>query len=256
MTATLRATANDILNRVAAEVGLTPVADPWGSSKQEFEQMRYLLNIAGEELCQLYPWEILVRSHQIVTQPGDTGNYELPSDFLYMINQTGWERQENVPLFGPLSAQDWTYLLGRDLVSQTIYASFRIATGVFRVFPQPPPENLDINFEYICRNWVIDSSVSSGASAKAVDDLSLSDRVKTGSDTPLFDRTMLSRYLKVKFLEAKSLDTTKAQADLDQSFGMLTSHDKGAEILRAGFNRRGFPYLGTYTNTPDSGYGY
>ena len=256
MTATLRATANDTLNRVAAEVGLDPTADPWGSQKQEFKQMRYLLNIAGEELCQLYPWEILVREHSVTTQAGDTGNYELPEDFLYMINQTGWERSENVPLYGPLSAQDWSYLEGRDLVSQTIYASFRINSGVFRIFPQPPPENLDIHFEYISRNWVIDSSVESGANATNVGNLTLLDRVKVGSDTPLFDRTLLSRMLKVKFLEAKGLDTTKAQADLNQAFGLLTAHDKGAEIVNAGHNRRHFPYLNMYGNTPDSGYGH
>jgi hypothetical protein len=255
MTANLRATANDILNRVAAEVGLAPVEDPWGSQQDEFQQMTHLLNIAGEELCQLYPWQVLMRKHQITTQNTDTGIYELPDDFLYMINQTGWERSENVPLFGPLSPQDWQYLLGRDLVSHTIYASFRIQAGVFTIFPQPPPDGLDINFEYICRNWVIDSSVDSGASAKDLANLTLLDRVKVGSDTPLFDRTLLSRFLKVKFLEAKGLDATKAQADLNQMFQMLTSHDKGAAILTAGRNRRGFPYLDGFNSVPDTGYG-
>ena len=255
MTATLRATANDILNRVAAEVGLAPAEDPWGSSQPEFIQMTHLLNIAGEELCQLYPWEFLMREHGIVTQSTDTGNYKLPDDFLYMINQTGWERAENVPLFGPLTPQDWQYLLGRDLVSHTIYASFRIQQGAFTIFPQPPPDGLDIHFEYISRNWVIDSTVESGTSAQEASTLALIDRVKVGSDTPVFDRTMLSRLLKVKFLEAKGLDATKAQADLNQMFQMLTSHDKGAGILTAGRNRRGFPYLDGFNSVPDTGYG-
>jgi hypothetical protein len=255
MSANLRATANDILNRVAAEVGLEPVNDPYGSSQQEFKQMTYLLNIAGEELCQIYQWEFLMREHKITTQATDSGFYPLPDDFLYMINQTGWERSENVPLYGPLSPQDWQYLLGRDLVSHTIYASFRIQMGTFSIFPQPPPDGLDINFEYICRNWVIDSSSSSGTSASSVTNLTLNDKVKVGADTPLFDRTLLSRMLKVKFLEAKGLDTTKAQADLNQSFQMLTSHDKGADILSAGKNRRGFPYLNGFSSVPDTGYG-
>ena len=244
MTANLRATANDILNRVAAEVGLEPVSDPYGSTKQEFRQMTYLLNIAGEELSQLYPWEFLTHDHQVTTLSTDSGDYPLPDDFLYMLNQTGWERSENVPLFGPLSPQDWQYLLGRDLVSHTIYASFRIQQGLFTIFPQPPPDGLDIHFEYIARNWVIDST-----------DQSLIDKVKVGSDTPLFDRTLLSRLVKVKFLEAKGLDTTKAQGDVNQMFQMLTSHDKGAGILTAGCNSRGFPYLSAYGNTPDTGYG-
>ena len=245
MTATLQATANDILNRVAAEVGLEPVSDPWGSPKQEFSQMRVLINIAGEELSQLYQWEFLMQEHQISTLSTDTGDYPLPTDFLYMINQTGWERSENVPLFGPLSPQDWQYLLGRDLVSYTIYASFRIQQGVFTIFPKPPPDGLDIHFEYISRNWVIDSTIKKDKYIAAI---------KAGGDTPLFDRTMISRALKVKFLEAKGLDSSKAQADLNQSFGLLTAHDKGAGIMSAGTNNRAFPYLSSW-NTPDTGYG-
>ncbi len=245
MTANLRATANDILNRVAAEVGLEPVSDPYGSAQPEFKQMTYLLNICGEELSQLYPWEFLMREHQILTQDTDSGDYPLPDDFLYMINQTGWERAENVPLFGPLSPQDWQYLLGRDLVSHTIYASFRIQQGAFTIFPQPPPAGLDIHFEYINRCWVIDSTQPD----------TCIDRVKTGSDTPLFDRTLISRMLKVKFLDAKGLDSTKAQADANQAFQMLTSHDKGASILTAGRTRRGYPYLDGFNSVPDTGYG-
>jgi hypothetical protein len=246
MTANLTATANDILNRVAAEVGLATATDPWASGQQEFNQMAVLLNIAGEELSQLFQWEFLMKEHQIFTVPKDSGDYPLPDDFLYMINQTGWERSENVPLSGPLSPQEWQYLLGRDLVSETIYASFRIQQGEFTIFPQPPPTGLDIHFEYISRNWVINSGYELGATQ---------DRVKQGADTPLFDRTLISRALKVKFLEAKGLDSTKAQADLNQTFDLLTSHDKGAGIMSAGRNRRGFPYLNGFTSVPDSGYG-
>ena len=245
MPATLAAPANDILNRVAAEVGLEPITDPWGSPKQEFSQMRYLLNIAGEELSQLYEWEFLMREYSLTTSDTDTGIYDLPTDFLYMINQTGWERAENVPLYGPLSPQDWQYLLGRDLVDRTIYASFRLQQGKFTIFPQPPPNGLDIHYEYISKNWVEDST----SSGKFID------RVNRGADTPLFDRTLISRLLKVKFLEAKGLDATKAQADLNQSFGLLTAHDKGAEVLSAGRGRGGYPYLDGLCSTPDTGYG-
>jgi len=244
VSANLRATANDILNRVAAEVGLEPVDDPYGSTEQAFKQMTYLMNIAGEELCQIYPWEFLMREHSVQTLSTDSGNYDLPDDYLYMLNQTGWERAENVPLFGPLSPQDWQYLLGRDLVSHTIYASFRIQQGKFTIFPQPPPDGLDIHFEYVSKNWVQDSSSSN-----------FQDRVKVGSDTPMFDRTLLSRMIKVKFLEAKGLDTTKPQADLNQSFQMLTSHDKSAPILNVGYRATWVPLLSSYGNTPDSGYG-
>ena len=216
MALTTAATANTILNRVASEVGLDPVADPWADTAQHFLQMRTLLQIAGEELTMAHQWEWQMRSHSIVTGALDTGKYPLPDDFLQMIDQTGWERSENVPLFGPLSAQDWTYLLGRDLVSYTIYASFRIHDGQFQIFPQPPPEGLNINFEYQSANWVDDEGGGT-----------LTDTLDSGSDVVLFDRTLASRYLKVKWLEAKGFDTTKAQDDFDAVFGSITSKDKG-----------------------------
>ena len=163
-----------------------------------------------------------------------------------MLNQTGWERSENVPLTGPLSGQAWQYLLGRDLVSTTIYASFRIKQGEFSIFPQPPPNGLDIHFEYQSRNWVSDSTTGFATNK---------DRVTVGADIPMFDRTLLSRYLKVKFLEAKGFDSSKAQADLNQIFQLTNSQDKGAGVLSAGGGYRGFPYLDGYHNTPDTGYG-
>lgn len=233
------------MNQVAAEVGLEPVTDPFGSAEQHFVQMRYLLQTAGDELALAFPWEFLVGEHQITTVDTDTGNYDLPDDFLYMIDQTGWERSENVPLFGPLSAQDWTYLLGRDLVSFTIYASFRLKDGTFSIFPQPPPNGLDINFEYQSRYWVQDST--------NVDEHK--PEFTSGADLPLYDKTLISRYLKTKWLESKGFDTTKPQEDFNQIFNFLTGKDKGGEILSAGGNNRNFPYLDGRYNLPDTGYG-
>ena len=245
MTVTSAITTNEILNRVAAEVGLPTTGDPMGSSEQHWIQLRYLLQTCGEELALAYPWEFLNESHQIVTADTDTGNYPLPADFMYMINQTGWERSQNVAMGGPLSAQDWTYLLGRDLVSYTIYASFRLRDGLFSIFPQPPPNGLDINFEYQRRTWVQDG----------IDPLIFKADVLLGSDVPLYDRTLITRMLKMKWLEAKGFDTTKPQDDFNQAFDFLCGKDMGAEILSAGGRRGGVPYLDSYRNTPDRGFG-
>jgi len=111
---------SDILNRVAAEVGMQPVAAPLESQDPFFVQLRYLLNTAGEELMQAYPWEQLVRSTNITTQAGDTGAYPLPTDFGHITNQTAWDNTNRIQLGGPLSASEWTRLRGRDLASSTI----------------------------------------------------------------------------------------------------------------------------------------
>jgi hypothetical protein len=243
MTVTSISTINDILNRVAVEVGFTPVTDPWTDTDQHWLQMRYLAQVTGDELVLAYPWEFLNKSHQITTSDQDSGDYPLPADFMDMLDQTGWERSANVPLMGPLSPQEWTYLLGRDLVSSTIYASFRIKEGKFSIFPQPPPDGLDVNFEYQSNGWVAD-----GADG-------LQNELLVGTDIPLFDKTMFSRYLKSKWLDAKGFDSTRATDDFSALFSSLTGKDKGARILSAGGGRRGMPYLDNWRNTPDSGYG-
>ena len=238
-------TANAIMNRVAAEVGISPVADPFASVDQIFIQLKYLMNTAGEELQQAYNWEFLVRKHQITTAELDTGSYPLPADFGRMINQTGWERSENVPLGGPLSAQDWTYLLGRDLASSTIYASFRISEGAFKVFPNPPPAGLDINFEYVTTNWVSDGATPPTYAPEVV----------SGSDKPLFDKTLITRYVKLKYLQAAGFETQDAKTDFNQTFGFLTSSDKGSEIINQGNSIRGPVYL-SYANVGDTNFGH
>jgi hypothetical protein len=239
--------AAEILNRVAAEVGIAPVTAPLSSADPFFIQLRYLLNTAGEELMQAYPWEQLTRSYQVITQTGDSGEYDMPSDFGYILNQTEWDRTNNVPMGGPLSPSEWTYLKGRDLASNTLYASFRIAQGKFNVFPTSPPVGLDLNFEYMSKDWVIDGESDP-------QNPTYKDEVTIASDIPLFDKTLITRALKVKYLESGGFDTTKAQADYNQIFAFLTGTDKGAPILNAGRGRGGFPYLSQW-NTPDSGYG-
>ena len=239
--------ANDILNRVAAEVGIAPIADPFASQDPFFLQLKYLLNTAGEELMQAYPWELLIRSHQIVTVLGDSGAYDMPADFGYILNQTEWDRSNNIAMGGPLSAQEWTYLKGRDLASNTLYASFRIAQGKFNVFPSSPAAGLDLNFEYMSINWVqVGDSDPAAPTYKS--------EVTLGSDIPLFDKTLITRAVKVKYLESAGFDTTKAQGDYNQIFSFLTGTDKGAPILNAGRRGGRYPYLNSY-NTPDTGFG-
>lgn len=245
MSAPLTSTANDILNRVAAETGLDTVTDPVSSTEKAFIQLKTLLNIAGEELSQNYPWETLVKEETFTTTALDTGEYDLPTDFLYMVNQTGWDRANDLPLAGPLNAQDWSCLVGRNLTGGSIYASFRINAGKFKLLPQPVTAGIQVAYEYVSRNWVLDGD----------DGVTYKDSVTTGGDTPQFDRTLLSRYVKVKFLEAKGFDSTKAQADLNQSFALLTARDQGAPVLNAGRGYRGFPYINGRYSVPDTGYG-
>ena len=237
------ATANEILNAVAAEVGITPVVDPFASNDANFVQMQYLLNAAIKQLCRTHDWEFLVAEHQVTTAAGEDGVYPLPTDFLRMINQTGWERNNRNPMVG-LSAQQWQYLRGRDLVSETIYVNFRIQKNQFTIYPSPVTQIYDINYEYISNASVVDSS--NGLNTN---------KVKTGADRPIFDSYLLERALKVRWLEAKQFDTSAAQDDLNEAFELLTGSDTSSPILNAGGGGYGNTPMLTGNSVSDTNYG-
>ena len=237
-------TAEDIINKTAVSVGLNSTADPVGSNEDTYIQLRQLLDDAGQEMVEIFPTQTLVQSYQVTTSSTDSGEYMLPDDYSYMIDQTGWEHTNRVSLGGPLSPQDWTYLKGRDLVSQSIYASFRLQDNLFTILPNDPvPEALDINFEYISRNWVREA----GGIRR--------DTIGANTDTVLFEPILIRKFLKCKWLDSKGFDASSAKHEFDTLLNSRMGKDTGAPILSASQNQRGFPYLSTLGNTPDSGYG-
>ena len=238
---------NDIINRAALECGLRPSAAPVSDVDENFQQMVALLDSAGQEMSELNAWPSLIRKLTLVAPDAVDGMFDLPPDFNYMIDQTGWDRKNRVALGGPLSPQDWTYLQGRDLVSQSIYVVFRQAQGKLEVFPQPPPEGMEITFEYISRNWLQEVGQ---------DDIEqFRDTIGDGSNLCLLPGLMMIKMLKMKWLSAKGFDATAASLEFDTIFQGQIGKAEGAPILSAGQNGRTFPYLSPLFNTGDSGYG-
>ena len=245
-------TAAETINDAAVELGITPVSDPYSSVDSSIIQLKYLLNTVGKRLVYHYPWERLVREHTFVTDTRNPQEYQLPTDFKYMLDQTGWMRDQNVPLGGPLSAQDWQYLKGRDLVSSTIYASFRLNTGVMKLWPSESlaSDAQTIAFEYMSENWACPAGSTNLDTCKTV--------AEASDDVVLVPDPIPMLYLKARFLGAKGFDTTKADGEFSDAFLSLTGMNKSAPILSIGGMRRGdqgMPYLNTWRNAPDTKYG-
>ena len=242
MTIAAAITVNGILTRVAVETGLESVADPFGSPLQHYIQLRNLLQVAGEQLCLAFPWEFLVAQLDIATVES-TNKYALPGDFQSMIDQSGWNNTTEQPIIGPLSSQEWNAIKGTSTQNLIRYA-FRIFEGQIQVYPNPPADGMDLSFEYQSRGFVRRIGIP------AVPEESIA----SGDDTILFDRTLITRFLKLLWFEAKGFDTTSAQASFNQTFQALTGKDRGGRILDAGGNIGGIRYL-DYSNIPLSGYG-
>lgn len=240
--------ASDVLNAVALELGISDDPNPYTTTNSVFTQLRGLLNSAGQEMVELYDWQILKKEYSFVTNAAtDDGIYDLPDDFSSMVPQTGWDRTNEVPLMGPVSSQIWAYLKGRDLVSKTIYASFRLAENKLKIFPDDPvPDGLTIAFEYKSRNWVQENS----------DPVQYHDYVVSGADYVLFEPILVVKFLKAKYLEAKGFSSEAARQEFANIFGNRTGVDESSPILNAGRgSSRSYTYLDPRRNMGDTNYG-
>jgi hypothetical protein len=237
--------ANTIINRAAVECGLLKDPNPLDSQDESFIQLSELLNAAGQELVELNPWQALEQHFSVVTQDTDSGSYDLPDDFSYMIDQTGWERTNRLPMGGPLSSQEWAWVEGRNLIDSTMYASFQLRDNKFDLFPNNPVQGgLDIHFEYISRDWVQPVGVTDRR-----------DMVTAGTDVVLYEPILIIKFLRMKFLMAKGFDAQAAVTEFETIFEGRTGRDTGATILSASNSRGIFPYLSMYGNAPFTGYG-
>jgi hypothetical protein len=238
-------TAATIINRVAIEVGLKPVADPFATADEAFTQLTGLLNAAGAELVEVHDWPTLQKPFTFTTATADAdGLYALPDDYDRIVNQTGWDLSNDVPVLGPLSPQDWAMLQGRDLASDSIYVGYRIYQDQVQVYPTPPPEGSNVSFSYISRNW------ARNAGGTGID------FVTAAGDVILFDPLLMQKFLKLKFLLAKSLPTAAAAGvEFENVLQNRVGNANSAKVLSAGNSSPAFPLLNGFFNTPDTGYG-
>jgi hypothetical protein len=237
-----------LINRTAVSVGLLKTADPFASTDPAFQQLCELANECGQQFIQDEAWARLRNSFEFTTQLGDTGEYALPADFSYFIDQTGWQQAgigAAYPLLGPATAQWWAFLKGTELYSVTIFAWFREFDNKLHLWPQPPPVGIPISFEYMSRGWALENG----------DPAQVTDRVTTSADIVLIEPILFVKRLKLAFLQAKGFDTTMVQDEYNKSLASWTAKQTAAPVLNLRGQRIGRRFLDSWTNVPETGFG-
>ena len=234
-------TANEVINRAAIGVGLRKVDNPVGSTDDQSVQLLELLNTAGQDLVELNDWQTLKGEIAILTKEGDTGCYDLPADYSHLVDQTGWDHTNSVPITGPLSEQDVAYLEGRDLIANSIYNAYYVKNDQLCLFPAPPTIGQDLRWKYIKRTW-----------CQATANGEFKDAVTVGTDVIHYEPAMIVAFLKLMWREAKGFDTTAAATKFATTFLSRQGKDEGAGVLNAGGGGRGIPYITPLRNTTDS----
>lgn len=240
-------TAANIINDAAVEVGLAAVADPFGSTDPNFIQLCKFLKRIGRELMRDKEegWSHLRGTCSLTTVVGQNV-YPLPTDFVRMMDQTGWNRTSRFPLGGPASPQEWEFLSAR-LGQLYLTLVFRQNGQAIEVNPNGSvPDAQNVVFQYITSNWVSDDGGTTWSSATP----------SAYTQTLGLDPNLLVCALKLKFLEAKGFDTSVAEKDFAKALEQAKNDDSPAQILRVGARESpADDFLLDIQNIPLTGFG-
>lgn len=203
-----------IIQQVMGELGLG-VPSSITSIDTNVTQMVALLNACGTELSTYFPWQELVKEWQVPIVVGQEW-VPLPTDYFYFVDRTQWDRTNHWPLLGPRTASEWQWLKG-GLLSTGPRMRYRVYQNKFYMFPAPAAGQ-DLRMEYISANWA--NGTSGGVPV-----------VSSDSDEPVFDMWLLGRFVKLKWMETKGLNTMAAATAFQNMFDSITGKDMGAPTI-------------------------
>lgn len=230
------ATAQQIIDRAHAELGLPSSTVGSSLQGQTTGQMLNLINALGDDCVKIHDWQFL-QFQQEYTGDGVQSEFDLPADYGRVVNQTVWAANDKRMLYGPLNAQQWGWTQ-YGIVSTGIYYRYRILHNKFVVFPTPP-NGAKFAFTYISKNWVIDGLVPT----------TFKDTVEIGEDTPMFDRGLMIAAAKKRLWDIKGFDTTTLSAEFRHLLEAETGQNQGAPTLYLG-KPAGY-HLIDVSNVPD-----
>lgn len=233
-------TVANVVSDAAIELGLvsTAIANPFASPDANILRLLAFTKSLGQDLSRGYQWSQLEKTHTFSTADG-TASYSLPADFVRLIDNTQWNRTQQLQLSGPANAQDWQLFKARSSTG-VVYKWFRIFGDLFYIHPTPTAIET-VAFEYVSSYWVDTGGGIVGDAAAPT----------TAADSLLFDRRLLVSGLKLRF-GGIGFDTTQMLAEYDTALANARSNDGAAPVLSLS-GRSQSSWL--RPNLPDSGFG-
>jgi hypothetical protein len=209
----------ELVTAFCKRTGLPVPATVVGTTDRQIQQVQALLEEEGGELASRHQWRGLTREAIVTTIANeDQGDIDaLATDnFEYISNGTLWDRSTHLPLYGPLSGQDWQAIKATNI--NGVNYSFRFRGGNLLVNPVPPA-GVTWAFEYLTGNWIINGAV---LKSTFTDDL----------DTFLLKPELLLLGLRWRWKAEKGLDYAEAFNAYELRVKDEMGRDGGAKPLR------------------------
>lgn len=233
--------AAELVNTAAVEVGLPANSAPFSSSDPNYKQLIKLLNVCGRELALMPSWNMQFREGTITVVAGQL-EYDLPDDYLGVVDDTVWNTTNNWSAYGSVTPQTWTLWITEN-PSVIFNAVFRVARRKLVIPPGIEPGTV-LSYEYRSRAWVL-----SGTQVDVY-----KDKVTDPGDIVLFEPVLVTRMLVFKFLRTKGFESSGAFAEFQTVLEMVKSTDRPAPRFDLSQSVSGRRMIDD-ENVPDSGYG-
>src|SRR5919108_5918930 len=115
-----------ICQGVTNDIGISKPTTIISNTEETARRLLGAAQAAGKSLAKAHNWLALVTEYTFSTVDS-TEDYDLPSDFSHLENQTLWDRTNFEEMRGPLSAQQWQEYKSSILASTvTTWKKYRI----------------------------------------------------------------------------------------------------------------------------------
>ena len=198
-------------------------------------------NIVGDMLLDSFDWQQFRGEYEVIGD-GVKTDFDLPDDFNSIVDNTGWSHANRRPVI-VINAQQNAAIQAWVSKSFFINPAARII-GDKMSFVVPPALNERITFEYLTKFWALDE-----------DGVTKKEQLSNNGDTPLFDGTLFTIALKIKWMQTRGMPTGSIQDEFNQRLSQVYNMNTMAGNLSLnGGSMTGFRYLNG-GNMPDTGYG-
>ena len=166
-----------------------------------------------------------------------------PSDFDRQIDRTHWDKSKHWEMLGPNTPQQREWLRS-GYISTGPRVRYSYMGGYFMIWPPLGSEEV-LSFEYVSKYWVLATAPTLLTPTKQ--------SFTVDTDTCIFPDALMRSMIRLKYLEAKGMDTLAAYRDYTAQRDMAKAADGGSPTLA--MNPRPASILIGWENIPDSMYG-
>lgn len=246
-----------IAQAAADEIGIPRPSSLVGSTDPTARQMLALLNRQGHFLARGadlgHIWGAQCRDKAVTVTSG-TATYAVPTDFLYIVNDTMWDTTNDRPMI-LRSSQEWQAIKRSGLTTPATSKNWRLvgesdgtyanAATSYYVEIDPTPTNSTDTFFY--------EYVSSGFARQNAD--AAAGTFDHDSDNPIFPEQLFILGLIWRWKRAKGLDYTEEKQEHDRHLETAVAQDRAARKFNLARNNLTGPHLLNLGNVPETGFG-